>query len=57
MADNKRKKKLDATTIALGQRYEVKYRTKTLGVTQRQLTDAVKSVGKSAAKVKKRLKK
>lgn len=55
MSDDLTKKKIDATTISLGQDHEVKYWTKSLGVTEKQLKDAVKAVGKSAAKVKKHL--
>lgn len=55
MSDNLKKKKIDAKTISLSQDYEVKDWTKALRVTEKQLRDAVKAVGKSVAKVKKHL--
>jgi hypothetical protein len=47
----------DSKTINLLEDYEVAYWTKELGVSKKQLTDAVTAVGKSAEAVRKHLNK
>ena len=47
----------DSKTINLGEEYEIAYWTKELGVTKKQLSDAISAVGKSAEAVRKHLKK
>jgi len=47
----------DSKTINLSEDYEVAYWTKELGVSKKQLTDAVAAVGKSAEAVRKHLNK
>lgn len=52
MADNKKKRGgADAALIALGESYEVAYRSKKMKITPAQLKAAVKKVGHSARKV------
>jgi len=56
MSDNLRiKQPLDAKRINLNEPYEVNYWCQALGVTERQLRDAVKAVGDSSAAVRKYL--
>lgn len=53
MADDKNKRvPQDANLISLTEDYEVEYWTKALGVSKAKLTEAVKAVGHSAAKVR-----
>lgn len=52
MADDTTKTGVDRRFIALGQDYEVRDWTKTLGCTEQQLRDAVKAVGNSASAVR-----
>ena len=47
----------DSKTINLTEDYEVAYWTKELGVSKKQLTDAIAAVGKSAEAVRKHLNK
>jgi hypothetical protein len=47
----------DSKTINLSEDYEVAYWTKELGVSKKQLTDAIAAVGKSAEAVRKHLNK
>lgn len=51
MKDDKSKKKLDATTISLSEKYEVDYWCKKFDCTKKDLESAVEKVGKSAKKV------
>ena len=56
MADDKSKRgEPDRSLISLKEPYEVAYWTKALGVTEIQLRNAVKTVGNSAAAVRKHL--
>jgi hypothetical protein len=58
MADDKTKTGgQDRKRINLNEDYEVRDWTKSLGVTEQQLRDAVKAVGDSADKVREHLKK
>lgn len=58
MADDKSKTGgQDRKRINLNEDYEVRDWTKSLGVTEQQLRDAVKAVGDSAEKVREHLKK
>lgn len=52
MADDTTETAVDRRFIALGQDYEVRDWTKTLGCTEQQLRDAVKAVGNSASAVR-----
>lgn len=57
MADNKTlRSPQDASRIALGEDYEVRYWTGKFGVSREQLEQAVKAVGNSADAVEKHLK-
>jgi len=56
MSDDKSKRGgSDRNRISLGEEHEVRYWTKELGVSQRELEEAVKSVGNSADKVREHL--
>ena len=55
MSDDKSKQGSDRSRIALGEDYEVEYWTKKLGVSRKELEEAVKSVGHSADKVREHL--
>lgn len=57
MADDKSKKKLDATRISLKEPYEATRWAKVLGVTPQKLTASVGKVGTSVTKVKEYIKK
>jgi hypothetical protein len=58
MADNKtRKGRQDRERINLNQDYEVRYRTRKLGVSEEKLRKAVKATGVSAKAVERELKK
>ena len=57
MADDKSKKKLDATRISLNEEYEATRWAKKLGVSRQKLTASVNKVGTSVAKVKEYIKK
>ncbi|MEC7933802.1 MAG: DUF3606 domain-containing protein [Pseudomonadota bacterium] len=57
MADNKTlRAPQDASRIALGEDYEVRYWTAKFGVSRERLEQAVKAVGNSAAAVEEHLK-
>ena len=53
--DKKQRGSRDRARISLGEEYEVRHWTKELGVTRKELEEAVKSVGNSAEKVRKHL--
>jgi hypothetical protein len=55
MDNLKKKGKPDRSEINMSEDYEVKYWTKTLGVTREQLQKAIEKVGDSAAAVRKEL--
>ena len=56
MSDNlDRKQPQDANKINVHESWELEYWTRTLGVTTKQLKDAVDAVGTSAKKVKEHL--
>ena len=56
MADDKKNRgPADRARINVNEDYEVKYWTEALGVTEKQLQDAVKKVGVMAADVRKHL--
>lgn len=58
MADDKSKRGVpDSKEISLKEPYEVRDWTKSLGCTEKELRDAVKAVGHSAAAVRAHLKK
>lgn len=57
MSDNKAKTGQDRKQISLGEDYEVRDWTKSLGCTEAELRAAVKAVGNSAEKVREYLKK
>ena len=53
MSDNKNKRgSQDRNRISLSEEYEVRYWTEQLGVSRKELEEAVKSVGNSAEKVR-----
>jgi len=56
MSDNPNKKRpQDSSRISLSEKWEVEYWTHTLGVSESQLRDAVKTVGNGAESVRKYL--
>ena len=56
MADDSRKRgPQDRSRISLNEEYEVRYWTKTLGVTPERLREIVNQVGNSVEKVRERL--
>jgi hypothetical protein len=58
MADDLTKRgTADRTRINLGEKHEVQYWTKTLGVTKEQLAAAVEKVGSTSAAVRRELRK
>lgn len=55
MADDAKKTGLDRKLISLGEPHEVRSWTESLGCSETQLRDAVKSVGNSAEEVRRYL--